>query len=58
MLLMLIVRVIDRMVGATLALSTPDARALRLTVLMLMLTVALLGVLMLMLTAAWTGGAP
>ena len=58
MLLMLIVRVIDRVVGATLALSAPDARALRLTVLMLMLTAALLGVLVLILAVAWTGGAP
>ncbi len=58
MLLMFIVRVIDRVVGTTLALADPEARALRVTVAMLLLTTALFGVLTLILVVAWAGGAP
>lgn len=58
MFLMFIVRVIDRVVGTALALTAPDARALRVTVAMSLLTAALLGVLTLTLAIPWVGGAP
>jgi len=52
-MLMLVVRFIDRLVGAIITLSSPQERALRLTVVMLVLTSALFAVCGMILLLVW-----
>ncbi|MDY6995719.1 MAG: hypothetical protein SW019_03920 [Actinomycetota bacterium] len=53
--MMLLVRIIDVVVGAVLALSAPDGRARRLAVAMVAMTVLLLGILGFTFWQVWVG---
>lgn len=52
-MLMLVVRFIDRLVGVVLTLSSPDERALRITLVMVTLTAALFVMCATILLLAW-----
>ena len=53
MILMLVVRFIDRLVGVVLTLGSPDERALRITLVMVTLTAALFAMCATILLLAW-----